>query len=235
MRTKYSKCCVVSLFHHFCVEKKWRRRILLSLIRHTSNPTHELLPIYLYILPLSLSQHIRLPSSALRPRIVPSKPTVIHLPLNATTDSGRPQCSKPAHIFGQTRVDTRHPIMALNPQASRSIARHREVDVACLRSCTVEEPNIPVKWEDIPVPISYTLAQYFRGWNMRTDTTPPFGIILWGGAGGNLNAQTMIFFLQWHADWLNRQQYTLHRGQILSKHWLALRVMEWLQLGESNS
>jgi hypothetical protein len=84
------------------------------------------------------------------------------------------------------RTNTRHPIMALNPQASRSIARHREVDVTCLRSCTVEKPNIPVKWEDIPVPISNTLAQHFRGWNMRTETTPPFVIILWGGGRGQL-------------------------------------------------
>jgi hypothetical protein len=83
-------------------------------------------------------------------------------------------------------VDTRHPITALNPKASRSIARHQEVVVACLRSCIVEEPNIPVNWEDNPVPISYTLAQQFRGWNMRTDTTSPFVVIFWVGGRGQL-------------------------------------------------
>ena len=95
---------------------------------------------------------MRLPSSALRPSPDPSKPTDIHLPLSATNDNGRSQCSTPANIFGQIRVDMCHPIIALDPQASRSIARHQEVVVACLRSCTVEEPNIPVNWEDTPVP-----------------------------------------------------------------------------------
>jgi len=63
------------------------------------------------------------------------------------------------NTFRQIRVDARHPIIALNPQESRSMARHQEVVVACLRSCTVEEPNIPVYWENIPVPISYTLTE----------------------------------------------------------------------------
>ena len=146
-------------FHHLCVETTWLRRTLLLLIKRTSNLTHQLLHTYLYILPLSFSQHIRLPSCALHPRPVPSKPTDIHLPRTATTDNGRSlySYSTPAH------TDTRHPITALNSQASRSIARHQEVFVACLRSYTVEEPNIPVKWEDNPVLISYTLAQQFRG------------------------------------------------------------------------
>ena len=89
------------------------------------------------------------------------------------------------HIRTNT-CDTRHPKMALNLHASHSIARYQEVVMACLRSCTFEEPNIPVNWKDNPVPISYTLAQQFWGWNVRADTMSPFVLILWAGGRGKL-------------------------------------------------
>jgi len=179
VRTKYSKCSVVSLFHHLCVETTWRRRTLLLLIRRTSNLPHDLLPIYLYILPLSLLHHIRLPSCALHPRPVPSKPTGIHLPRNATTDNGRSQYPTPAH------TDTHHPITALNSQASRSIAipggvRGLSSQLYCRRTQYSGEMGGQPSTNFV-----YTRPTV-SGVKMRTDTTSPSAIILWGG--GNLSS-----------------------------------------------
>ena len=133
-------------------------------------------------------------------QFLPSQQTFTYLLMPLSTGNGRSQCSTPAHPFGLMRVDTRHPLMALNPQASRSIARHQEVFVACLRSWTVEEPNIPVNWEDNPVLISYTLAQQFRGWKCEQTRRPLLWLLCGEGATGKLSSYAMIFFLQWPAD-----------------------------------